>query len=404
MRVPSGASLRSVLSPALAYMAVFLLLPIAWAILLAFFDFSPRRTGSPFLGLGLDNPYVGLEHFKRMFDFSSAAPLEVRQFHTAVKVTLLFAFLVLPLNLAITLPLAAMIESVRDRWKVLYRTVFFLPVLTSAVGVAIIWGFVLHPQRGLLNGTDHAPHGQVHARSPGRPTRTSSSSASRCALIAIIVAYLWQDIGYNLVIFIAALQSIPDSVKDAARVDGASAWQTFRYITLPLLKPTILLASVLTMISSFQVFDLFQVMTNGGPDDQTRALSLDIYESAFRYQRMGWAAAVSVVLFLLRVHDLARAVAVAQGELGVLMATTIERPAAGERADAATRQPRLPGQRRHTVSRVALYACCSVFGVIAALPFVWMILASFKTGAEMRQIPPTFWPAGSDARATTRRS
>ena len=287
-----------VLSPALVYMGIFLLLPIAWAIVLAFFDFSPRRTGSPFLGLGLDNPYVGLEHFKRMFDFSDAAPLEVRQFHTALKVTLVFAFLVLPLNLAITLPLAAMIESVRDRWKVLYRTVFFLPVLTSAVGVAIIWGFVLHPQRGLLNGTI--------TRLTGRFTSIAWTTdpdlvfgGIPVALIAIIVAYLWQDIGYNLVIFIAALQSIPDSVKDAARVDGASAVQTFRYITLPLLKPTILLASVLTMISSFQVFDLFQVMTNGGPDDQTRALSLDVYESAFRYQRMGWAAAVSVVLFLL---------------------------------------------------------------------------------------------------------
>jgi ABC-type sugar transport system permease subunit len=267
-------------------------------LLLAFFDFSPRRTGSPFLGLGLDNPFVGVEHFRRMFDFSSTAPLEVRQFHTALKVTLLFAFIVVPLNLAITLPLAAMIESVRGRWKVLYRTVFFLPVLTSAVSVAIIWGFVLHPQRGLLNG--------VISRVTGRFTATAWTTdpdlmflGVPIALFAIIVAYLWQDIGYNLVIFIAALQAIPDSVKDAARVDGATAWQTFRYITLPLLKPTILLASVLTMISAFQVFDLFQVMTNGGPDDQTRALSLDIYESAFRYQRMGWAAAVSVVLFLL---------------------------------------------------------------------------------------------------------
>jgi ABC-type sugar transport system permease subunit len=287
-----------VLSPAVAYMAVFLLLPVGWAFLLAFFDFSPRRAGSPFLGLGLDNPFVGIEHFRRMFDLSKTAPLEVRQFHTALKVTVLFAFIVVPLNLAITLPLAAMIESVRDRWKVVYRTVFFLPVLTSAVGVAIIWNFVLHPQRGLLNGLISRATGHVTAI--GWTTDPDLVVAGvPIALLAIIVAYLWQDIGYNLVIFIAALQAIPDSVKDAARVDGASAWQTFRYITLPLLKPTILLASVLTMISAFQVFDLFQVMTNGGPGDQTRALSLDIYESAFRYQRMGWAAAVSVVLFLL---------------------------------------------------------------------------------------------------------
>ena len=287
-----------VLSPAVAYMAVFLLLPVGWAFLLAFFDFSPRRTGSPFLGLGLDNPFVGIEHFQRMFDLSPTAPLEVRQFHTALKVTLLFAFIVVPLNLAITLPLAAMIESVRDRWKVVYRTVFFLPVLTSAVGVAIIWGYVLHPQRGLLNGLISRATGDVTAIAWTTDPDLVVVGVP-IALVAIIVAYLWQDIGYNLVIFIAALQSIPDSVKDAARVDGASAWQTFRYITLPLLKPTILLASVLTMISAFQVFDLFQVMTNGGPDDQTRALSLDIYDSAFRYQRYGWAAAVSVVLFLL---------------------------------------------------------------------------------------------------------
>ena len=282
--------------PAVAFMAVFSLLPIVWAFALAFFDFSPRRAGTPFLGLGGDNPFVGLEHFKAMTDFSAGQPNQVSQFHTAVKVTLAFAFLVVPLNLAITLPLAAMIESVHTRMKPIFRTVFFLPVLASSVGVAIIWGFVLHPQNGLLNG--------AISRITGKTTQIAWISDPSLvylgipvALLAVIVAYLWQDIGYNMVIFIAALQAIPQSVKDAARVDGASAWQTFRHITLPLLKPTILLASILTMISAFQVFDLFQVMTDGGPQEQTRALSLDIYRNAFRYQQMGWAAAVSVVLF-----------------------------------------------------------------------------------------------------------
>ena len=232
-----------------------------------------------------------------MFDVSDEAPLEVRHFHIALKVTVAFALLVVPLNLAITLPLAAMIESVGRRSRVLFRTIFFLPVLTSAVGVAIIWGFVLHPQRGLLNGLISKVTGDVTVVAwTTDPTLTFLGIP--VALLTVIVAYLWQDIGYNLVIFIAALQAIPESVKDAALVDGASAWQRFRYIILPLLKPTILLASVLTMISAFQVFDLFQVMTAGGPQDQTRALSLDIYENAFRFQRMGWAAAVSLVLFL----------------------------------------------------------------------------------------------------------
>lgn len=284
--------------PAVIFMAVFSLLPIAWAFGLAFFDFSPRRTGTPFLGLGADNPFVGLEHFRQMLDVSSDAPLNVRQFHTAIKVTLIFAFLVVPINLAITLPLAAMIESVHQRMRPIFRTIFFLPVLTSAVGVAIIWGFVLHPQNGLLNGLISKVTGKVTVIAWTTDPNLAFLGVPG-ALLAVIVAYLWQDIGYNLVIFIAALQAIPQSVKQAARVDGASAWQTFWHITLPLLRPTILLASILTMISAFQVFDLFQVLTDGGPQDQTRALSVDIYRNAFRFQRMGWAAAVSVVLFLI---------------------------------------------------------------------------------------------------------
>jgi len=296
-----GAQKRFVaatMTPAIVYVAIFSLLPIVWAVALAFFDFSPRRTGTPFLGLGADNPFVGLQHFKNMFDFSADAPLEVQQFHIAVKTTLIFAFLVVPLNLAITLPLASMIESVGRRSRVLFRTVFFLPVLASSVGVAIIWGYVLHPQRGLLNALLTKLTEDVTIVSwVADPSMVVVGIP--VALLAILTAYLWQDIGYNLVIFIAALQAIPDSVKDAALVDGASAWQRFRYVTLPLLKPAILLTSVLTMISAFQVFDLFQVMTRGGPDDQTRVLTLDIYENAFRYQRMGWAAAVSLVLFLI---------------------------------------------------------------------------------------------------------
>ena len=284
--------------PALIFMATFMVLPIVWAFALSFFDFSPRRTGTPFLGLGADNPFVGLGNYRAMTDFSTDATLNVREFHTAVKVTLLFAFLVVPLNLVITLPLAAMIESVHARARPIYRTVFFLPVLASSVGVAIIWGFVLHPQNGLLNG--------VISRFTGKVTVVSWISDPSLAylgipvaLLMVILAYLWQDIGYNLVIFIAALQAIPRSVTDAARVDGASAWQVFRYITLPLLKPTILLASILTMISAFQVFELFQVMTRGGPADQTLALSVNIYRNAFRYEQMGWAAAMSVVLFFI---------------------------------------------------------------------------------------------------------
>lgn len=288
----------SAVSPMVLYMAFWSLLPILWALALAFFEYSARRQGGPILGLGGENPFVGLKHFRSMLDFSPEAPLEVRQFHISVKTTLLFAFLVVPLNLAITLPLAAMIESVGRAFKIGFRTIFFLPIVTSSVGVAIMWGYILHPQRGFLNGALTMINGKLTVINwTGDASLTLGIIP--VALLAVIVAYLWQDIGYNLLIFIAALQAIPDSIKDAAIIDGANGRQMFFHITLPLLRPTILLASVLTMISAFQVFDIIQVMTRGGPHDQTRVMVIDIYDNAFRFQRMGWAAAVSVVLFVI---------------------------------------------------------------------------------------------------------
>ena len=288
----------SAVTPMVLYAAFWILLPILWAATLGFFEYSARRDGGPFLGLGGDNPFVGVQHYLNMFDFGEEAPLEVRQFHTSVKTTLMFAFLVVPLNLAITLPLAAMIESVGRRWKIAFRTIYFLPVVTSSVGVAIMWGYILHPQRGFLNGTISFVSGKLTVIN-WTGDQNLVLGPVPVALLAVIIAYLWQDIGYNLIIFIAALQAVPESIKDAATIDGANGRQMFFRITLPLLRPTILLASVLTMISAFQVFDIIQVMTAGGPNDQTRVMVFDIYNNAFRFQRMGWAAAVSTILFLI---------------------------------------------------------------------------------------------------------
>lgn len=286
---------RIVLGPILLYLAFFTLLPLVWVFALSLFNYSPRREGATVGGLGGDNPFVGLENFQQLFDFSDQATQLTETFQTAVVVTLVFAFIVLPLNLLITLPLAVMIEAAARRLRPFLRTVFFMPVLTSAVAVAVIWQYVLNPQYGLLNGLISKVTGDTTVISwLNDPTLTVFGIP--VALIAVTVTYLWMDIGYNLVIFIAALQGIPRSLNEASLLDGANAWQRFRFVTLPLLKPTILLAAILTMISSFQVFDLFQVMTLGGPDNQTRVLSLDIYENAFRFQSMGWAAAESLVL------------------------------------------------------------------------------------------------------------
>lgn len=287
---------RLVLTPSLAYLGFFTLLPLVWVGALSLFSYSPRREGSGPGGLGGANPFVGLDNFTSMLDTSGANPL-ADAFRGSLVTTLVFAVLVLPLNLLVTLPLAAMIESVARRLRPVFRTLFFMPVLTSAVAVAVIWSYVLNPQFGLANS--------VLTRVRGVSTVIAWINDPSLvvlgipvALLAVIVAYLWMDIGYNLVIFIAALQGIPSSVTEAAVLDGANAWQRFRHITLPMLKPTIMLTAVLTMISSFQAFDLFQVMTLGGPDAQTRVLALDIYENAFRFQAMGWAAAESLVLLV----------------------------------------------------------------------------------------------------------
>jgi multiple sugar transport system permease protein len=282
----------SVAIPMILYGSIGLL-TIGWALALIFFDYSPGRAGGPVLGLGGSNPFVGLKHFTNMIDGVS---LEARLFRTSLRNTLIFAFAVLPLNLAITLPLAALIESVGSRFKTAFRAIYFLPVITSSVGVAMMWGWLYDPQRGLFNAIIRTLGGTPVAWLSDPRAQVLGVSV---AMWAVIGAYLWQDFGYNLVIFIAALQGIPKEFKEAALIDGANAWQAFTRITIPLLRPTLLFVCVMTMLSSFQIFDVIQVMTNGGPNNQTRVLVLDIYENAFRYQRMGWAAAISFVLVLI---------------------------------------------------------------------------------------------------------
>ncbi len=280
----------SVALPTILYAAAFSLLPIVWALALMFFKYSPGRTGGPILGLGGNNPFVGLEHFHNMI---TGVSRQARLFRISLKNTLIFAFAVLPLNLAITLPLAALIESVHDRIKSVFRAIYFLPAVTSSVGVAMMWGFIYDPQRGLLNAVIRLLGGTPIAWLSDPRTKFLGVSV---AMWAVIAAYLWQDFGYNLVIFIAALQGIPKEFKEAAMVDGANPIQVFFKVTIPLLRPTLLFVCVMTMLSSFQVFDIIQVMTNGGPNYQTHVLVLDIYNNAFRYQRMGWAAASSFIL------------------------------------------------------------------------------------------------------------
>jgi multiple sugar transport system permease protein/raffinose/stachyose/melibiose transport system permease protein len=277
------------LTPIMLYMMFFTLVPIIWAVVITLFRFSPTRVGGV-LGLGGLNPFVGLDNYAELFSDSPSGKL----FRVAAKNTLLFALVYLPLNLVVTLPLAALIDAASRRFQSAFRTVYFLPTVTSLVAVSLIWGFIYNPTFGLLNLMLRGVGLEGQAWLTDSQTRVLGIALP---MLALIITYLWQDMGYNLVIFIAGLQSIPDVFHEAARVDGAGPWQRFWHITLPLLRPTLTFVIVMTMLSSWQVFVIFQVMTRGGPSNLTRTMVLHIYETAFRFQEMGLASTMAMALF-----------------------------------------------------------------------------------------------------------
>lgn len=283
------------LVPILLYIGLFSLFPILWAVVMGFFSYTPIREGSGFLGLGGANPFVGIDNYIELFT-GTGQPAEV--FRLAVRNTFLFTALVLPLNLAITLPLAVLLESIGDKFKTLFRAIYFLPTISSSVALYIIWDYMYAPGWGLLSLMFKAV-GLVPPKSWLQDPSTVYFGVP-LAMICVVVAHVWQDFGYNLVIFVAALQSIPKNLREAARVDGANVWQEFWLIVVPLLRRTVLLTSVLTVISSLQVFVIFQLLTRGGPQNQTQTMLLSIYENAFRFaNNLGLSAAMSMILFII---------------------------------------------------------------------------------------------------------
>lgn len=283
------------ITPILLYMGLFTLFPILWAVVMSFFSYTPIREGSGFLGLGGANPFVGIENYIELFT-GTTQPAQV--FRLAVKNTFLFTALVLPMNLLITLPLAVLLESIGAKFKTLFRAIYFLPTISSSVALVIIWSYMYAPGWGLLSIMFKAV-GLVPPKSWLQDPNTIYFGVP-LAMLCVVVAHVWQDFGYNLVIFVAALQSIPQSLREAARVDGATLWQEFWLVVVPLLKRTVLLTSVLTVISSLQVFVIFQLLTRGGPKNQTQTMLLSIYENAFRFaNNLGLSAAMSMILFII---------------------------------------------------------------------------------------------------------
>jgi len=271
---PTGRPMRRAawwfLAVPLALFAVFMLLPIVMAAVMSLTDYA-------IIG---DTTWLGLENYARIWDDSF--------FWLALRNTAQYTLMYVPLGLVVALGTAILLNRSRRAVR-LYRTLFYIPVVSSTVATATIWYWLLNPSKGLLNvalswvGID-GPRWLYD---------------SQWAMTAIVLMSVWAGFGTNMIIFLGGLQGIPRDLYEAARLDGANAWQQLRYITVPSLTRTTFLVSTLLIIGAFQVFDQAYVLTKGGPGNSTVTMVYYIYNKGFGSLEMGYASALSFVLFLI---------------------------------------------------------------------------------------------------------
>ena len=263
------------LAPALAVLGLFFFLPVVAGFALSLTDFDLYALGD------LHNVrFIALHNY--------AAVLKSGIFWTALANTLYFALVGGPLTVAVSLGAALLVNAKAARFKPLFRTVYFAPVVTTLVAVAIVFRFLYHPRFGAINRT---------LVSLGLPA-IDWLGDPRWAMPAIILLAVWKNFGYNMIIFLAGLQTIPDELYEAARIDGAGVWRQFRHVTLPMLGPTFLFVGIVTAIGYLQLFPEPYVMTYGGPLNKTLSAVMLMYQEGFRWWRMGYAAAVAFLLCL----------------------------------------------------------------------------------------------------------
>jgi multiple sugar transport system permease protein len=262
------------LAPALVAIGVFFFIPVIAAFVLSFTDFDIYALGS------LDFArFIGLRNYAQLI----GDPL----FWKALKNTLYFLLLGGPLSIAVSLAAALMLQSKLVRFKGFFRTAYFAPVVTTLVAVAVVWRFVYHPRFGILN----------YVLTLLGIGAIDWLGDSRWAMPAIILMAIWKNFGYNMIIFIAGLQNISDELYEAASIDGAGTLRKFASITVPMLAPTTVYISIITMIGYFQLFAEPYVMTQGGPLNSTLSIVLLMYQQGFRWWNMGYSAALAFVLF-----------------------------------------------------------------------------------------------------------
>ncbi|GAA0565032.1 sugar ABC transporter permease [Paractinoplanes ferrugineus] len=225
--------------------------------------------------------WTGLDNVRQMLHDAS--------FRTALRNTLYYTVFHIPLTLVAALALALLLNR-RLRGVAFFRTVAFFPYITSIVALAQVWNMLFSPGYGPINaalrglGVDHPP---------------GWTTSADWSMPAVIVVGTWREMGYYMLLFLAGLQTIPGQLYEAAKVDGANAWQRLRAVTIPGLRPTTFFVVVMLTIGSFKVFDLILVMTNGGPGQSTLVLSQYIYQKGFVENQFGYASTVSIALFLI---------------------------------------------------------------------------------------------------------
>lgn len=252
--------------PAILGTFIFIIIPVCCSFGLSFSSWD------------LLNPvrFVGFDNYKELFSSSL--------FYKILCNTVVFALSTSFLGVIIPLALASILNS-KIRGSEFFKSAYFLPFITPMVVVGIVWTWIFDPNIGLLNQVL-----KIHI---------NWLYDSAYAMSALIVVSVWKLIGYNMIIFLSSFSALSESIFEAAKIDGAGVWDTFWQVTVPMLSPTIFFVVIITAISSFQVFDLIYLMTEGGPFDSTNVLVYSIYKNAFEYFNVGRASAIAYVLFFI---------------------------------------------------------------------------------------------------------
>ena len=263
------------IAPALLILILFSLIPITIAFVISFTDLNLKG-----LADWSSINFIGLENYTTL--------LKDTVFHKAVFNTLFYVVIGVPLVIISSLGIALLINYGKNLIFTVFRAVYFMPAITNIIAVAVVWGFLYNTEYGLFN----------YVLSLVDVDKVPWLEQPVLAKLSLIVLAVWKGIGINMIIFLAALQGIPNSYYEAARIDGAKRWQVLVYITIPLLRYSIFFVTVTTLIGWLQFFEEPFIMTQGGPLDGTVSMALFIYQRGFQFSEFGYAAAGSFVLFI----------------------------------------------------------------------------------------------------------